>query len=549
MEELNLKADRYPRWRIHIQLDEPSGPKDRTADPLDHEILLAQGVLKDIEQRRNLLLDQLARLDDKRLTVQGVLSAVRRIPLEILGDIFTEVLPFVLNHEARNELLNLVLVCKRWREACLLTKRLWSSITIKACWCQGRDSASITWVHKHEEISYKKMVAWLGRSGTIPKVVRYIATELYCPCGDGDHRCHTTHPALIQLMNEGPPIAHFTLCISSTRCCRTWMNSMADAPASSPWITLKSFSLSFIENSAFPWDDFEGHRSMFALLPAVQVFRLYLPDHEDAFLSQVTAEETSLHLQSGFMRRLTEFSIRWDWGGPSLFHALRDCASLVTLTIDLNYGELRWNAILLDGMMPLELPNLRRFALRRAGADILNLLQTPLLEHLDMEFNVDGTESDGVSRKIRDFLHRSNIVNTLQTLRICDLVRTSAYTHITLPNLTSLRHLVLDCNTFGYIIKSLERNRDDEALPPFLPKLEHLELHNLERGFNLDAELAFLDAKFGGVPCLITVSRVDDPVVVESDLQNRLRIPNRGLGYYLRCIPFQEYERHKIWDY
>ncbi|KAF6745513.1 hypothetical protein DFP72DRAFT_1051391 [Ephemerocybe angulata] len=426
--------------------------RSSTADPLDHEILLAQGVLKDIEQRRNLLLDQLARLDDKRLTVQGVLSAVRRIPLEILGDIFTEVLPFVLNHEARNELLNLVLVCKRWREACLLTKRLWSSITIKACWCQGRDSASITWVHKHEEISYKKMVAWLGRSGTIPKV-----------------RCKSS---------------------ASTS-----------------------------------------------------------PDHEDAFLSQVTAEETSLHLQSGFMRRLTEFSIRWDWGGPSLFHALRDCASLVTLTIDLNYGELRWNAILLDGMMPLELPNLRRFALRRAGADILNLLQTPLLEHLDMEFNVDGTESDGVSRKIRDFLHRSNIVNTLQTLRICDLVRTSAYTHITLPNLTSLRHLVLDCNTFGYIIKSLERNRDDEALPPFLPKLEHLELHNLERGFNLDAELAFLDAKFGGVPCLITVSRVDDPVVVESDLQNRLRIPNRGLGYYLRCIPFQEYERHKIWDY
>ncbi|KAF6744977.1 hypothetical protein DFP72DRAFT_1077881 [Ephemerocybe angulata] len=522
--------------------------RSSTADPLDHEVLLAQGVLKDIEQRRNVLLDKLARLDDKRLTVQGVLSAIRRIPLEILGVIFTEVLPFVLNHDGRNELLNLVLVCKRWREACLITKRLWSSITIKACWCRS-DLTSLPWVHKHEELSYKKMVAWLGRSGTIPKVVRYIATELYYLCGDGHHRCHTTHPALIQLMNEGPPIAHFTLCISSTRCFRTWITSMADASASSPWVTLKSFSLSFIEKSASSWDDFEGHRSIFALLPAVQVFRLYLPDHDDAFFSQETAEETPLHLQSGFMRRLTEFSIRWDWGGPSLFNALRDCASLVILTIDLNYGKPRWNANSLDGMTPLELPNLHRFALRRAGSDILDLLKTPLLEHLDMEFNVDGTESDGVSRKLRDFLHRSNIVNTLQTLRICDLVRTGAYSHITLPNLTSLRHLVLDSNTYGYTITPFQRNRDEEALSPFLPRLEHLELHNLERGFNLDAELAFFDAKTDGVPCLITVSRVDDPVVAESGLQNRLRIRNRGLGYYLRCIPFEEYETHKIWDY
>ncbi|KAF5326554.1 hypothetical protein D9611_001001 [Ephemerocybe angulata] len=516
-----------------------------------HDINMAQETLKELDDLRRCLATQLAQIDEKRLAVQGVISVIRSIPLEILGEIFVVLLPFIMDHGARGELIALTLVCKRWREACFLTRRLWSGISIKSCWCR-RDRASFTWMHDHQELRYEKMSAWLQRAGTVPKVVRYAASDFYCACGDGRRPCHTSLPALQKLLKEGPILDHFTLTVSATRCYRKWYASMADAAPTSSWASLKSFSLSFVENSAFTWDDFgERPHSVFTLLPAVEKLRIYLPDRDEAFVTEQVAMNTPINIPTAILNRLRELHLRWDWGGGSLFSVLRQSSLVENLTIDFNYGEPRWDdQMLMDFSKesPLRMDKVTRFSLRRAGSDILDFMCLPMLTHLDMELNVDGAESDRLSDRLAGFLHRSGIIDSLQSLRVCDLVRTSAYTNITLPNLKSLRRLTLDCNTFGYLIRSMKASRTTFLTQPFLPALEYLDLHNLERGFNLDAELPFLDERAGCSPCLITVSRVADPMVREDELQKRLLTKTRA-GHFLRCIPFQEYEVDKIWDY
>ncbi|KAF6746289.1 hypothetical protein DFP72DRAFT_779359, partial [Ephemerocybe angulata] len=64
-------------------------------------------------------------LEEERTKYRAVLSAVRRLPTEILGEIFSLLFPRVLADEDRAYLVDLGLVCHRWREAVLHMRSLW----------------------------------------------------------------------------------------------------------------------------------------------------------------------------------------------------------------------------------------------------------------------------------------------------------------------------------------------------------------------------------------------------------------------------------------
>ncbi|KAJ3517888.1 hypothetical protein NMY22_g13865 [Coprinellus aureogranulatus] len=97
-----------------------------------------------IAQTRVQLLKQEAELEGYR----GAMSAMRRLPLDVLGEVFLFISP------SAQELVDIGLVCKRWREAALLTHRLWSSIELD-------DPRGLS------ESSYDRIVTWLNRSGEI----------------------------------------------------------------------------------------------------------------------------------------------------------------------------------------------------------------------------------------------------------------------------------------------------------------------------------------------------------------------------------------------
>ncbi|KAJ7670091.1 hypothetical protein DFH06DRAFT_1468769 [Mycena polygramma] len=80
---------------------------------------------------------------------QSVFSPARRLPMELLAEIFEMCLPVYHNHRAQSpatsgaelkrlagyEVLQLSQVCSRWRQVALCTSRLWSTIAVDTeCW-------------------------------------------------------------------------------------------------------------------------------------------------------------------------------------------------------------------------------------------------------------------------------------------------------------------------------------------------------------------------------------------------------------------------------
>ncbi|KAF6748471.1 hypothetical protein DFP72DRAFT_1015076, partial [Ephemerocybe angulata] len=102
---------------------------------------------------------QLGSLEERLFEHERMLSSSRKVPLEVLGEIFANAVPSVLDEGARNTLLDLCLVCKNWREAALHYPRLWSGVALKS---------------KQLNIATfdgDAVMLWLNRAGGVPKTL------------------------------------------------------------------------------------------------------------------------------------------------------------------------------------------------------------------------------------------------------------------------------------------------------------------------------------------------------------------------------------------
>ncbi|KAK7434050.1 hypothetical protein VKT23_020376 [Stygiomarasmius scandens] len=92
-------------------------------------------------------------------------SAFRLIPPEILAEIFVRCLPKDRNpkYSLSEPPLSLGLVCRDWREVCLSTPRLWSSIHVPF-----PRSGGMTAMRKTIEGKILGVETWLNRSGSLP---------------------------------------------------------------------------------------------------------------------------------------------------------------------------------------------------------------------------------------------------------------------------------------------------------------------------------------------------------------------------------------------
>ncbi|KAJ7114031.1 hypothetical protein C8R44DRAFT_676471, partial [Mycena epipterygia] len=96
---------------------------------LDGEILRLQDRLKKLEEER-------APLAIYHAQNNGILSPVRRLPPEVLGEIFSWTLPSARDallrrrFDTKNSPWVLTYICGRWREVALSTPSLWSLVVI-----------------------------------------------------------------------------------------------------------------------------------------------------------------------------------------------------------------------------------------------------------------------------------------------------------------------------------------------------------------------------------------------------------------------------------
>lgn len=127
---------------------------------LDLEIRKLQQALEDLTRQRNDIQDV---VDSHR----ALLSPVRRVPVEILQNIFV-----LCRHAERNPAMDeseapllLGRICRSWREICIGTAELWSSLHLVGYDGFTSDLTSATNVTSE---NMERLVVWLERSGDVP---------------------------------------------------------------------------------------------------------------------------------------------------------------------------------------------------------------------------------------------------------------------------------------------------------------------------------------------------------------------------------------------
>ncbi|KAK7438026.1 hypothetical protein VKT23_018194 [Stygiomarasmius scandens] len=139
---------------VHGMLSEPL----EKLGQLDSEIAHLEAVLANLRQER----DDVQKYVDAH---QRLLSPSLRIPSEILSEIFVRCLPEDRNPvcSASQAPLLLGLICRSWREVCLSTPRLWTSIHVVL-----PTSGEITRMCRTVDEKRLGVEAWLDRSGSLP---------------------------------------------------------------------------------------------------------------------------------------------------------------------------------------------------------------------------------------------------------------------------------------------------------------------------------------------------------------------------------------------
>ncbi|KAF5326556.1 hypothetical protein D9611_001002 [Ephemerocybe angulata] len=422
------------RARLSVTSKALSGVLNSNDFPSTADASSANGIIGHLSSRIDALMLEVKALEAERIKYLSVVSSVRRIPMELLSEIFLLTAPATRNSMLRKTVITLQLVCRRWRDVALITHGLWAELVIAPCWshsrpkaldfsrsCHHLDQDACNDEHYHE-YEYEMITSWLSRAGSLPRRLGY-RNPRPCPCSIGG-KCVAVHPTVVKLLTHGPPVDHFALCLPSAACFRSWVESL-DAEkvtprTSMPWLSLRSLTLILFEGDSRLLNNAEDpSRSVFSLLPPLSSFGLCLPargrGYEIPFSPPLNVPTTTL-------ARLSTFSIRWDWGGSALFKLISQCDFLESLTVDLGNTEpfdLDDNAGTLANLKltPLEIVHLREFRLRDGSFKILEFIRVPELISLNMELNLDREETQLASSALTSFLTSSNIVNSIETIR------------------------------------------------------------------------------------------------------------------------------------
>ncbi|KAH0835908.1 hypothetical protein J3R83DRAFT_9804 [Lanmaoa asiatica] len=172
--------------------------------------------MKRVRNVHQMLLDKRDQIFVSMLAHQRLVSCIRRLPPEILGEIFVRCLPPGTHTEPNTRTAPLLLlgVCRGWRKVALGTPRLWCSLSVRP---SQRVQQQCLYFYHH----------WLSRARGCPlslavdtcrpprnPVWRYEVTELLQPYTSRSAQLHVTFDeatALDLLLKDIPMLEHLTL--------------------------------------------------------------------------------------------------------------------------------------------------------------------------------------------------------------------------------------------------------------------------------------------------------------------------------------------------
>ncbi|KAF6752407.1 hypothetical protein DFP72DRAFT_849881 [Ephemerocybe angulata] len=517
--------------------------------PTALDIPFIQSQVDELTLKISALLDAARKLEEQRTKYRAVLSAVRRVPAEILGEIFSMLLPLDLAPADRTAVMRLGLVCRDWRIALLGTLSVWSGLVLDACSCSRYGPHDVAVAHND---NYDGMIQWFSNARGSPKRFSYLVSSQLCYAhregGNALYRCEADHPTVTRLLKQGPQLDQFTLQVAGPDCFRRWLHCVEGSPntpdpassnANTPWQSLRSFELLFISSEFHIWTNpRDPESSIFARLPPITSFRLDLPARISAFEDEDDPSVRHLNIPSSSLERLTSLHLKWDWG-VRLLDLLAQCANLELCTIDLDSSTVvleadadpeaaKWSASLVS------LPLLREFRLHRGCIELLDYLEMPALRSMELELAVGELRTGHVTICITRLVERCGLSTTLQYLRVCGLrpdVVTTNVAFVYLPILSALQVLELDSpriEVYQFGLPDLHQARFREY--HMLPVLRHLRLLNLIRSeWTLSSEILYLMKRIRYQSCSITVSYSDGPAFSEEQLQSLVPAPNSQL--------------------
>ncbi|KAJ3519003.1 hypothetical protein NMY22_g13400 [Coprinellus aureogranulatus] len=385
---------------------------------------LDAATLVTLSKSRDAVRAEIRRLQEEEQVYTALLAPQRRLPAEILGEIFLLAIPGILDKSGREAVVKLCLVSKNWHNAALCTYRLWNRVSI---------SPAVPLE------SYPKIVDWFSRSGDAPKALEYDTWSHSCI-----RFCSATNPLLRKLLLGGPLLKHLKLKLVQIRCFRTFLFSIAlKADATwkrHVWDSLASFHLNFMDYPQLPpgvtlivddvhathghWiETRESTESLFQHIPfKANIFHLDLPAIDSAFLNPEFSRHAKLHIPPDILGCFTTFSIRCDWDGDHLVNMLKHCTHVQTLNLDFNSRGIYTKRERERAPGAVTLPRVRQLRFRNA-ANIMFLLgiKTPALQELDLGWSGDPATGDLFCQFLRKYLVESGNAGNLRSLRIANL--------------------------------------------------------------------------------------------------------------------------------
>lgn len=370
-----------------------------------------------------------------------------------------------MGRSAREELIQLMLVCRAWRNAALLTHQLWSTVLIDRADAQR-------W-------SFDKVAIWLRHAGDMPRTL-VISPDRVEDCGcqcdalfASCSPCILDNPALGRLLLEGPSLHTLAISVTHKGCMENFTRELATR-------TVHNDHRGSIE-------------SLYLVVRHWKARHVTLPSL-DCFPSLVRVQLGSsfdvseLSGTVGSFKRLTFLTVDFGRGDVSPTATLAElskceCLEQLILTIHTDFS------CPVESGPVVYLPRLKVFRLREALRSplkciyILNHLHFPALATL----NATDMRESSIAPAWKNFFQRHTGIKVFKCYGSNGAPLQAAFNH--LPSLNRLS-IGGDTTAVAWFMSRLRRSLLQNEY--WLPLLEHIELLDVEQKINLQYLFDFL---------------------------------------------------------
>ncbi|KAJ3530071.1 hypothetical protein NMY22_g8730 [Coprinellus aureogranulatus] len=448
--------------------------------PHPAEVATVMKELSDLEGKIASARSHLQQLEEQERRRRAILSPLRRVPCEILGEIFTLCLNDASTTRDSEELLALCLVCKKWCDAARLTRGLWTGLEIE---------------YPGAEVSLEKIKTWYSRAGSLAKSM-VVQPGSHHGKSDADPThvsglCNGGAQSLAKILLSGISLDNLTLHLEHTGCyrqlerCLVRFDTDKAGHRNLPWDELGSLTLE-IDSGWQP-------SPSFTRIAPVSRFKLLLPSFQVAFENDVEVRSARLSFPAIFLGNLTQFSAVHQLEDLTLHFT--DSGSAYDPADDAILNAPPANRLSLPKVTSLKLKGVEY------GFILLGAFDTPSLNHLEFSFcplETPATSDEGLASDIaqawQPFLSRCGF--KIRSLRLGNMQLSETTVKALLKDeyFPLLTDLTLDGVQFPPFALFQSHWQTPERKPLFR-KLEVLNLLNMEADFRLWSVYVFLGAR------------------------------------------------------